>query len=411
MSQESLQPRRVRVAPGIYYRPLPGGRRRYEFTYTDSDGRRRWQVVAGGPAVAKAARAALIDKLFRQEPIQSANATLAEYARDWLKRTESRVRPNTYACYRNSVEKHIIPALGRRKLGDVKVDDVADLIARLVAAGYAPETVRSVLTPLSRIFATAVRAGIAETNPVAGLDKGERPKLERAEMRVLDRAEIPALIDATPPDYRLLVELSIYTGLRQSEALGLTWQDLALATPKPTLTVRMQLDRAFRRVAPKTKTARRVIPVPPTLAGHLREHRERALALGQAAPGDFVFRSADGGPMSHRDIVRKGLDQAVEAASLDGAGRPKLTWHCLRHTYASLLIAKRLPITYVSRRLGHATSTVTLDRYGHLWGAAEDDDLAIEALEGLQPQRPADHGTASDGEAALPTATTPHLEA
>jgi len=406
MSQASSQPRRVRVAPGIYYRPLPRGGRRYEFTYTDSDGRQRWQVVDGGFAVAKAARAAIIDKLFRQQPIRMTNAALGEYARDWLRRTELRVRPNTYACYRNSVEKHIIPALGRRKLRDVEVDDVANLVARLLAAGYAPETVRSVLTPLSRIFATAVRAGIVVTNPVAGLDKDERPKIERAEMRVLDRAGIRALIDATPPDYRLLVELSIYTGLRQSEALGLTWQDLALAAPRPTLTVRMQLDRAFRRVAPKTKTARRVIPVPPTLAGHLREHRERALALGQAAPGDFVFRSADGGPMLHREIVRKGLDQAVVAAGLDGAGGPKLTWHCLRHTYASLLIAKRLPITYVSRRLGHATSTVTLDTYGHLWGAAEDDDLAIEALEEVATAEATEDGTASDGEAALPTATT-----
>jgi integrase len=220
-------------------------------------------------------------------------------------------------------------------------------------------------------------------NPVAGLDRNERPRIERAEMRVLDHAEIRALIDATPPHYRLLVELSIYTGLRQSEALGLTWQDLALAALRPTLTVRLQLDRGLQRVAPKTKTARRVIPVPPTLAGHLREHRERALALGQAGPADFVFRSSDGGPMVHREVVRKGLDRAIRAAGLDAAGGQKLTWHCLRHTYASLLIANRLPITYVSRRLGHATSTVTLDTYGHLWGAAEDDDLAIEVLEGV----------------------------
>ncbi len=405
MSQASSQPRCVRVAPGIYYWALPGGRRRYEFTYTDSDGRERWQVVDGGFAAAKAVRAAIIDKLLGQEPIRTTDATLVEYGREWLRRTESRVRPNTYACYRNSVENHIIPALGRRKLRDVEVDDVADLVARLLAAGYAPETVRSVLTPLSRIFASAIRVGIVGTNPVAGLERHERPRIERHEMRVLDRSEIRTLIDSTPGDYRLLVELSIYTGLRQSEALGLTWQDLSLAAPRPTLTVRMQLDRALRRVAPKTKTARRVIPVPPTLAGHLREHRARATALAQAGPSDFVFRSDDGGPMLHREIVRKGLDQAVEAAGLNRVGGPKLTWHCLRHTYASLLIANRLPITYVSRRLGHATSTVTLDTYGHLWGAAEDDDLAIEALEAVAIAEATEDVTASDGEAALPTAT------
>src|SRR2546428_12764600 len=99
MSQESSQPRRTRVAARIYYRPLPRDRRPFEFAYTD-DGRQRWQVVDGGFAVAKAARAAIIGKLFRQEPIRTTNATLAEYARDWLGRTETRVRPNTYAGYR-----------------------------------------------------------------------------------------------------------------------------------------------------------------------------------------------------------------------------------------------------------------------------------------------------------------------
>ena len=120
-----------------------------------------------------------------------------------------------------------------------------------------------------------------------------------------DSDEIPRLVAATTERYRLLVELSVLTGVRQSEALGLQFGDLRLDEAR--LDVRRQLDRNGRCAALKTKKARRTVPLTASFVRQLRAHRQEALATGQARPENFVFRGDDGGAMKHRTIVRHGL--------------------------------------------------------------------------------------------------------
>jgi integrase len=96
----------------------------------------------------------------------------------------------------------------------------------------------------------------------------------------------------------------------------------------------------------------------------LAEHKA---ASRYSKPEDFVFASEVGGPMHYRNVVRRGLDKAVNAAKLDRDGRPKLRWHDSRHTAASLLIAQGLNVVHVSRALGHANPAITLGTYSHLW--------------------------------------------
>ena len=119
----------------------------------------------------------------------------------------------------------------------------------------------------------------------------------------------------------------------------------------------------------------------PSLARILREHKARAFAVGRAKPEDFVFASSTGTPLHYRNVVRRGLDKAVEAAGLGADGRAKLRWHELRHTFASLLIAQGLNVVYVSRQLGHASPDTTLREYSHLFDQAEHGQRASAALE------------------------------
>jgi integrase len=103
------------------------------------------------------------------------------------------------------------------------------------------------------------------------------------------------------------------------------------------------------------------------------------LRLGRARREDFVFTSQAGTPMHYRDVVRRGLDKAREASGL--AAEPTLRFHDLRHTFASLLIARGLDVVFVSRQLGHADPSITLRVYAHLFDAEKHALTASDVLD------------------------------
>jgi integrase len=260
------------------------------------------------------------------------------------------------------------------RLQDVNEEHVLGVISSMREAGLAAWTIRGALTPLGRILGSAARRGLIPANPAARLERGERPKIERREMRILDTDGIGRLLDAAPARYRVLLATGVFTGLRQGELLGLTWADCDLDAG--LLRVRKQLDRHGNRVEPKTAQAVREVGLMPALVRMLHAHREAALARGLTKPSDFVFASETGTPMHYRNCTRRGLDVAVEAAGPDG-----LRFHDLRHTFASLLIAQGSNVVFVSRQLGHSSPQVTLTVYAHLFDRAEHGQRAKDAME------------------------------
>lgn len=361
---------------GIYYRDTAAGRR-YEITYVDSDGRRRWQVVPGILRDAEAALADVKDRQRKGERVAPTKATFGEVADAWLK-AQTNLRPNTLSVYGWAIETHIKPRFGQRRLVDVTTDDVSDLVAEMTAAGYKPWTIRAVLTPLSRILGHAARRGTIASNPVKRLERGERPASSRSEIRVLDRKEITRLLEhAAPALYRPLLSTAIFSGLRVGELLGLTWSDVDFDHGQ--IRVRKQLDRVTaERVEPKTPHAVRDVMLIPALGRTLREHR---LASPFSGAGDFVFASSAGTGLDRYNVAKRGLAPAVKAAELNHAGRAKVTMHQLRHCFASLLIAQGLNVVFVSRQLGHASPSITLSVYAHLFDQAEHAAKASAQLE------------------------------
>lgn len=168
-----------------------------------------------------------------------------------------------------------------------------------------------------------------------------------------------------------MVATVLYSGMRISEMLGLIWDDLDLATG--LVRVRAQLSRAHRgeraqRVAPKTPASIRDIPLVAQLAQLLAAHRQ---ATPFAAPGDWVFATGRGTPHGHRNVTRRGLNRAARIAGLDRSGWPPLRFHDLRHAFAShLIVDLGLDVAQVSRILGHARVTITLDVYTHLFDSS-----------------------------------------
>jgi integrase len=343
---------------------------RYEVAFVDNEGRQRWRTT-GTLREARLLRADLVSKVSRGERVAPSKLTVAAYSAEWLATLEGRLRPRSTALYEGHLRVHVLPRLGRRRLADVTVDDVASLLGELQREGLAPWSVRGVLAVLGRLLGSAERRGLIAANPVRRLERGERPRVERREFPALDAEAVGRLIAATPERYRVLVALSVLTGLRQGEALGLRWSDVDLG--EGTVHVRFRLDRSGVLSVPKTEAARREIPFPPVLGRILAEHR---LASPFSGEGDFVFCSETGAPLGRRAVVRGGLEPALAAAGL-----PYLRWHDLRHVAASLLIAQGASVGHVSRLLGHSSSASTLSTYAHAFAAAEHDEAMRERME------------------------------
>ena len=228
--------------------------------------------------------------------------------------------------------------------------------------GYASWTIRGTLTVLGGMLGFAVRRGYAPTNVVGQLERDERPAHTEREQRILDADEIAGFIAATPKPYRVLVATAIFTGLRQSELLGLRWGDVDFQAG--VVRVRRQLGRDGALVPPKTRGSVRDVVMMPSLSKMLAAHR---LASAYSADGDFVFASLTGGPMHHRNILRRGFEKAAETAGMNGGDRPKLVFHDLRRTFGSLLISQGCDIVYVSRQMGDSSPGVTLVVYAKLF--------------------------------------------
>jgi integrase len=311
------------------------------------------------------------------EYVAPTRLTFSEYADRWLETQTHRLRPSTRDGYEYHLRVHINPRFGRRRLQAITVDDVAALIGSMMEAGYAAWTIKGATVVLSRVMASAVRSRTIAANPVRQLDKTERPTAQRRELPRFDHDDVARLISATPSRYRTLVAVSVLTGLRQSESLGLTWADVDLK--EGLLRVRRQLTRRGVLTEPKTEAAKRDIPIAPSLGTMLAAHREDAFRRGHAKTTDFVFASERGTPLGHRHIVRRGLDKALAAAAL-----PHISWHSLRHIAASLYIAAGCDVAYLSALLGHANPSITLSIYAHAFAerdrAAEMRDRMEEAF-------------------------------
>lgn len=373
-------PRRKAVGPrypGVYEmrQADPNARKVYEIGFTGSDGKRHWKVIGPSLREAVAKREELRAKVRRGERVAPSKMTFAEAAEKWLAQ-QHHLRARTRAGYDGCLRRHVLPRIGRRRVCDVTVDDVAAIVVALRRKGLSGSYIKNALKPVSGIMQWAVRRGHAQANPVAQLERSERPQVERREMRVLEPDEVRRLLEAASDKWRPILTVAVFTGMRLSEILGLRWQDVDF--DRKVLRVRFQLGRDGGLVEPKTRAAVRDVAVPAFLVKLLAEHR---LASGPVGLSDFVFRTRTGKAEHWRNCTRRGFGEALERAGIDVTHKPRPRFHDLRHAAASMWISEGLPVTWVSRQLGHANPAVTLTVYARLFDEEQHADRAREAME------------------------------
>jgi integrase len=359
---------RVRVERGIYRQPNGS----YAVCCRRA-GRLRVRTVGFDLVEAREHRAALIAAAEAGVVPASPRLRFDTVAGWWLERCEAKViagerHARTLEAHRYQLERRLLPAFAARRIASITVDDVAELLLALRRSGCSPKTSANALATLQSILRYARRRGWIVADPVELLERDERPRPRRRRQRVLGRAEIERLLAAGAPRDRLMIATVLYSGLRISEMLGLTWEDIDFAAG--VIHVRAQLSRAHRgtpaaRVAPKTPASVRDVPLVPQLARLLRVHKQ---ASRFSRREDWVFSIGCGTPYGHRNASRRCLARAADRAGLNDDGWPALRFHDLRHTFAShLIVDLGLDVAQVSRILGHARITITLDIYTHLF--------------------------------------------
>jgi integrase len=401
--------RRERIERGIYKRTTADDETRLEIGYRDADGRQRWRAVDGGIKAARAALAIELAKRARGERIASdPRETFRTAADAWWEARAVKLRPTTQSAYSANL-KHLRRYFDRQRMTQITPTDVARYVSKKQAEGLRGETIKGHLTVLSSVFTYAARhRGLNAQNPVRLLDRVERPHREdKRPKRILNADELLELLAGVSKRHRILFETAAQTGCRLGEVLGLAWEDVHLE--ENTIEITHQLDRKGNRVPLKTKRSRRALEVTPELAAQLREHKLRSRF---SAPHELVFTTAGGSGHDHRNIGGRALARAVERAELgavkdrDGViVQPAPTFHDLRHSHASALIAQGWDIEEVSARLGHASVATTQEIYVHAFDAARRSDDRRARLASLYgpdpvvtdpplPKREVGHGSA-----------------
>jgi integrase len=323
---------------------------------------------------------------------QSKGITVAEAADDWIAfvKLEGRER-TTLIAYRQQVDLHINPRLGREKLAKLTTPRINafrdDLLANMSRA-----MAKKVLTSLKSLLKDAKRRGNVAQNVALDVsinpDKRGKAKL-KAGVDIPTPEEIKRIVHAATGKARPFLLTAIFTGLRSSELRGLRWVDVDLK--KAELHVRQRADRFGVIGKPKSESGDRTIPLGPLVLNTLKEWR---LACPKGEPG-LVFPNGNGNIEDHANLIKRVLwpvqvAAGVTASVKDADGKPVVQakyagLHSLRHFYASWCSNRRadggleLPMKTVQARLGHSSIMMTSDTYGHLFPRGDDGGELAEA--------------------------------
>jgi integrase len=319
----------------------------------------------------------------------SASLTVEEAGDYWIKTAEANgLERSTITDYRNTLRLHIAPYIGRVKLSQLSAPAVRDFEDKLREAGLSTAMVRRTRSALSMLLADSHERGFVNRNVARELRRGRERKAERRQ-----KGKLKVGIDIPTPDelraiiahlrgrWRPLLLTAIFCGLRASELRGLRWQDIDFGAKE--LHVRQRADRYHKIGRPKSEAGERTVPVPPPVLNALREWK---LACPKGTL-DLAFPNCRGNIESYGNIIARGFLPLQIAAGITIDGKAKYSGlHALRHFFASWCINRRqdggleLPPKVVQERMGHASITMTMDVYGHLFPRTDDGtELATAA--------------------------------
>lgn len=272
-------------------------------------------------------------------------------------RTGKPYKPATLRGYTRGWAK-IDPELGAHRLTDVRRADVQAMVDRWAVGGVSASTIRNTLDPLRAIYRRAVMRDRVGINPTVNLDV---PRVQNGRERFAGKAEASALLAALPPGETALWATALYGGLRRGELRALRWSDVDLKGG--VIHVRRAWDDNEGEQEPKTRGSVRRVPIVPRLARALRAHAKATDRSGN----DLVFGRSASEPFIPSTVRA----QALKAWAAQDPPLTPIGLHECRHTFALLMIAAGCNAKALSTVMGHASISITFDRYGKLMPGGE----------------------------------------
>jgi integrase len=304
--------------------------------------------------------------------------TLEAYLQRWIDEVlRGTVKQSTLENYAYIARLHIIPELGRVRLKALKSRDVRRLYREKLEAGLSPRTVQIIHTVLRKAMQQTVRDDVLPRNVC---DAVTAPRQTKKEMQPLTPEQAKRLLENVHEDrLRALYILAVTAGLREGELLGLRWEDVDLE--RKLLQVRRQLTRTrdgLSFTAPKRGKAR-VVRLTDLAIAALKAHREaqneeRAKAGSLWEEMSLVFTSTIGTPVDVGNLTYRSFRPLLKSADL-----PRIRFHDLRHTCATLLLSKGTHPKIVQEMLGHANISMTMDTYSHV--LPDMQEKAVSAMD------------------------------
>jgi integrase len=339
-----------------------------------------YATVRGSRKDAERELGRLVNALHEGTLVNPNRITVGGYLQTWLQNPHNGLAGKTCERYRQLLERQIVPHLGVIPLQKLRPSHITDWHGKLLTAGgadgrpLAPRTVGHAHRLLQKGLNLALTAELIARNVARAV---KVPKVQAEEIKILKAGEITAVL-ATIKGHELepLVVLALSSGARRGELLGLSWGCVDLSVGS------IRIERSLEQTAgglkfkrPKTRNGLRSISLPPVAVEALqalwRKTLERRMALGQGRPGPdtLVFTDFDGDALKPDNISRWWREFVY------AQGLPRVCFHALRHTAASSLIAAGIDPVSVSKLLGHARASITLDVYSHLF-ERRDDQIA-----------------------------------
>lgn len=311
----------------------------------------------------------------------SRDQTVRTFLDFWLLSTKHKVRPSSYERYEKDVG-YVLPHLGHRRLVDLAAIHVLKMYEKMETQGHSADARRKAGIILRRALKQAVAMKYLEVNPAGQV---ALPRVVREEIRPLHPEEVgPFLLACKGRRLEALGIVALDTGARRGELLALEWSDWDPAARELSITKSLTSCHGRQEVGPtKTVSSRRRVQLSPAAAAALEAHRGRMAAEGHLTAPIFCTRTG-------KHNWPGTLHTHFLVYVLKEAGLPRMRFHDLRHSCATLLLAGGVDIKSIAARLGHANPKQLLQTYAHVLPAMHAKMAAVmDGFLGGAPQREA----------------------